>query len=94
MLAPLAFPNRCPLADARQVFEGDPTPGAFCLLNNPLGDHVINVFRKAGLFAAALLEQAAGRPRALLLEPLAYLAMALPQTVEVSAREGLALRRA
>ena len=41
--------SRCPVADALEVFDGDPAPGAFGLLDDPLADHVVLVLPEPGL---------------------------------------------
>jgi hypothetical protein len=44
--------NRCPLADVRQVFDGNPAPGACALPNDSLADPVVQVRRKARFLSA------------------------------------------
>ena len=56
----LVMPNRCPLADACQVFQGDAARGALgSLANEGVGDLVVLDASKAGLLARDMLERAA-----------------------------------
>jgi hypothetical protein len=52
--------NRYPIADTAQVFELDPTTGAFGYTDECLGDAVVDVPRVAGLLTAAFLQQPSG----------------------------------
>ena len=47
----LLFPNRYPVVDALQLFQGDAALGAFGLGNDLLQDAVIDVSSKASFFA-------------------------------------------
>lgn len=85
MLSPLALSNRCPLADTRQVFQGNGAIGAFGLLNNPPGDHVVHILRKAALLAFALSQQTPGGLGALALQSGSQSGVAFSQAVDVPA---------
>ena len=91
MLSPLAPSNRCPLANTRQVFQANSATGAFCLFNNPLGDHVVHILRETALFASACLEQPLGRFRTLLLKLGSQFRLAPTQVVDLCTRVGFAI---
>ena len=52
----LVFSGRYPVANSRQVFNGNPSPGAFSLRDDLLRDHVISVGTKTGLLAREFFE--------------------------------------
>src|SRR5690606_32247019 len=64
----LGATNRYPLADAAQVFEGNPACGVFRGSHDALANRVVGVRGKAALFARQFLEAAARRLRALALQ--------------------------
>ena len=66
-LARVLGPNRCPIADARQVFDGDPATGAFGQADDRLADAVV-------LVAAEVRLSLRRRRLSLLLRPLGPLA--------------------
>ncbi|HMN10687.1 MAG TPA: hypothetical protein PKD55_00005 [Bellilinea sp.] len=84
-LSPVRLTSRYPVADARQVLDGDPASGVFGALYKLLADAVVHVSGKAVFFAAALLEQAFSRLRALLLELRPQAGVAVTQAVQVGA---------
>lgn len=65
---PLLAPNRYPVTDTLEVFEGDPAPGVLRGLHDTLADAVVGVCLVALLLAGYLAELALGRPRPLALE--------------------------
>ncbi len=85
-LSPVRLASRYPAAAACQVFDGDPASGVFGALYKLLADAVVHVRREAGLFPAALPEQAFGRVRALLLKCCPQPCVAVAQAVQVGAR--------
>lgn len=64
----LPLPNRCPVTNARKVFEGDTASGAFGLGDDGLADAVVLLLSEPGFLASKLLE--------LFLGPLGPLALA------------------
>lgn len=54
---PLCFLDRYPLADARQIFEGNSASGVFRTLNKVFGYAMVNVFGEAPFLAAALCQE-------------------------------------
>lgn len=89
---PLASPDRCPLADARQVFDGDAAPGAFGLGDDVLRDHVVGVGTEAGLLAREFLKVTFRRFGADGLEHVAKTLMALARSLDGCAAVSLAVR--
>ncbi len=65
---PLSALNRNPFADTFEVFEGNATPGAFCLKHDRFADPVVDVSPKASLFTSDLPELPFGRSGFLPLE--------------------------
>lgn len=59
--SPLAFPNRCPFANVRQVFQPDAASGVFSLAHDYLADAVVHVRREACLFQSAALQKPLSR---------------------------------
>ena len=57
---PLLAPNRYPVTDALEVFEGDPAPGVLRGLHDTLADAVVGVSLVALLLAGYLAELALG----------------------------------
>ena len=57
----LASLNRCPLADALQILDGNPASGVFGLCYDTLADGVVHVGTETGLLARETLEMALGR---------------------------------
>jgi hypothetical protein len=67
--SPLAFAtNRCPTADAPEVFQRNAASGAFRRLHKGLADTVVHITRKAALPATAPLQEALGAACPFLLE--------------------------
>lgn len=56
----LFTPNRDPISDARQVFDGQSSVGAFSGSDDLLADVVVNPNGKAGLLAGQLLQEPLG----------------------------------
>jgi len=56
----LTTPKPCAVADAPQIFKGDPTTGAFGFGNEPFTDAMIHVAAKAGLPSPGLFNGPAG----------------------------------
>ena len=52
----LPLPNRCPVTNARKVFEGDTASGAFGLGDDGLADAVVLLLSEPGFLASKLLE--------------------------------------
>src|SRR5262245_5981397 len=52
----IAAPGRNPLADAREVFQGNPAPGALGGLDELLADDVVLVAAEAGFLASHPLQ--------------------------------------
>mgnify|MGYP006892193696 FL=1 len=82
---PLVALNSCPLADATQVFEGNPASGVFRLGDDALADRVVGVRGEATLLARQFLEAAARRLRALALQLGAQAAVAVAHVVHGAA---------
>ncbi len=61
----LAAPNRYPITNAAQFFQGDSAMGALRSFNNAFADRMVDSFGETGLFATTLLQEFAGRPGAL-----------------------------
>ena len=59
-LIPLAGPNRCPVTDARKIFEGDSLPGAFGLQNKFFGNDVVGITFETVFSSGYFLEAAFG----------------------------------
>lgn len=85
-LSPVRLPNRYPVADTRQVFNGDPTSGVFGALYKLLADTVVHISGKAVLFVAAPLEQTFGRLCTLLLKLGPQPCLTVAQAIQVGAR--------
>lgn len=92
MLPSLALLNSCSFPDTLQIFEGNTERVTLSLFNNPFGDGVIDLFRHARFFAAALLEQTAGGLSALALQFTAQFCVTFTQAVEMISRVSLAHR--
>src|ERR1700730_17101415 len=75
--SPLLAPSPYPFANPRQIFDGDPAPGAFSESNDLLTYHVVRVFGKARLFAGQFLQSTLGCAGLLALQFGAQPAMAL-----------------
>ena len=88
---PLAFSDRCPFADARQVFDGDSASGAFGLCDDLFRDAVVGVGTEAGLLAREFLEVAFRRLGADGLEHAAKTLLALTCGLDGGATVGLAI---
>lgn len=84
-LASLRAPSLYPVADARQIFEGNGASGALRLLYKLLTDGVIDVRHKARLPAGKPPDHAPGRLRSFGLEPLPLAVTALPDRDDVRA---------
>ena len=67
----LRLANRYPVADAAQVFQGDPAASVLSLFHNAFADRVVDVCGKATLLARQLLEATLRAARALALQLLA-----------------------
>src|SRR5450756_257541 len=59
--SPLAFPNREPLADSPEVFEGDAPRGVFGPSHQSLADSVVHVGLEASLSTTTGSKQSFGR---------------------------------
>ena len=79
----LLFPNRYPVVDALQLFQGDAALGAFGLGNDLLQDAVIHVSSEASFFATELFELPFGAARALLLQFRAQRTSAIANLVDL-----------
>ena len=78
--------NRCPLADASKLFEGQSARGAFGSLHELVGDLVILDLTKAGLLAREIRESASRTARATGLQLLAQAVVLLPHSLDVRPR--------
>jgi hypothetical protein len=87
----LLFPNRYPVVDALQLFQGDAALGAFGFGNDLLQDAVIHVSSKASFFATELFELPFGAARALLLQFRAQRTSAIANLVDLASRQLLAI---
>src|ERR1700728_2751518 len=87
----LLFPNRYPVVDALQLFQGDAALGALGLGNDLLQDAVIDVSSKASFFATELLELPFGAARDLLLQFRAQRTSAIANLVDLTSRQLLAI---
>src|SRR3984885_15210926 len=87
----LLFPNRYPVVDALQLFQGDSALGAFGFSSDLLQDAVIHVRSKASFFATELLELPSGAARALLLQFRAQRTSAIANLVDLPSRQLLAI---
>ena len=87
----LLFPNRYPVVDALQLFQGDAALGAFGLGNDLLQDAVIDVSSKTSFFATELFELPFGAARALLLQFRAQRTSAIANLVDLPSRQLLAI---
>ncbi len=63
--ASLRLAHRCPVADARQIFEGNAAPGVLGLRDRLFGDAVVDIRGKPMFLATTFLEQAVRRFRVL-----------------------------
>lgn len=91
MHRPLALSDRCPFADARQVFDGDSASGAFGLCDDLFRDAVVGVGTEAGLLAREFLEVAFRRLGADGLEHAAETLMLLTRGLDGCSTVGLAV---
>ena len=87
----LLFPNRYPVVDALQLFQGDAALGALGLGNDLLQDAVIDVSSKTSFFATELFELPFGAARALLLQSRAQRTSAIANIVDLASRQLLAI---
>ena len=78
--------NRDLVADARQVFQGNPAPRVLGFRHQPVGNAVVFVRGKPLFLATAFPEQALGRFGAFLLQPLTQFGMALTQAIDLAPR--------
>ena len=90
LLPALTFPNPYPVAYAGQIFECDTASGALSLINNSLGDYVVDVSGKALFFALAVFEKALSRLSAFGLKLRAKLGMAFTKAVDMVSGKGFA----
>jgi len=84
--SPLGAPNPDPREYPLEFFKGDSPGGALSSGYNMLAKTVVHVSGEAFLFARAGFEKTLGRLGTLLLEPLAELAVAIPQSVDLGSR--------
>ncbi len=89
--AALRLSNRCPVADARQVLDGDSTSGVFSLPHDLLADAMVEVGGKPPLLAPPLAQQAHGRLGSFLLEVPSQASMAATEIGVVGTAEGVAI---
>ncbi len=83
--------SRCPLADVRHVFDGNPAPGVCGLPNDSLADPVIQVGRKARFLPALGVQQSPGGFGPFPSEVAPKPSMATPEAGIVGAAERLAI---
>ena len=83
--------NRCPIADARQVFDGNSTSGVFGLPHDSLADPVVEIAGKPRLLEPARPQQALGRFGSLFLELAAKARVPFAKVGVVRAAERLSI---
>ena len=83
--------SRCPLADVRQVFDGNPAAGVCGLPNDSLADPVVQVGRKARFLPAPGVQQSPGGFGPFPLEVALKPSMAAPEAGIVGTAERLAI---
>lgn len=91
LAAPPRLLNRDPVANARQIFEGNPAPGALGFRHQLFRNPVVFILRKAVCRASPLLEEPLSRLDTLLLQPLTDLGRPFAQAMDWTARVGLAV---
>lgn len=89
--AALGLPNRCPLANALEVFKADTAIGVSGFPHDSLGDAMVHIGCEPALFQPAPLEKPQGRFGPLLLELSAQPVMAIAQARDMCAAERLAI---
>jgi hypothetical protein len=87
----LRFPSPYPLADARQLLDGNPASGAFGFLNNLFRNRMVDVLGKAKLFAGMVFQVSFGRLALYRLEVLSQLAMPVANVVHHRTAKFLAI---
>lgn len=92
VLPPLAMPNRYPVTDAAQVFQGDSASGAFSLCNKTLTDDMVDVAHKAFFLTGALLQETLTSLRALGLQLRPQFSVTFSQPIDLTARIVLPIR--
>lgn len=85
LAAALSLANRYPVADAREVFEGDSASGVLGFRDQLLADDVVHITSKSGFLPAALLEKTLGGLRSDTLETPSQGCVPLPQPVQMLA---------
>lgn len=88
----LALPDRCPLADVRQIFQRNPSRGALGLGDDAFRDDVVRVGTEAGLPARETFEVSFGRFRAGRLENGSKLLVPLSDFLDCRSRVRLPVR--
>ena len=83
--------NRYPQSDSLQIFKGYASEGVFCLLNNPLGDHMVNCCGESVFFFASFLEQTLGRFRFFALKSASDLSVSASHSVKFLSNPFLAI---
>src|SRR5262245_6463864 len=87
----LPLPNRGPLANPLEVFQGDSAIGAFGTRHDGLADDVVLMSSEPGFPARKLLEAFLGSPSSLTLESSPAPVVSLPDLLDRFARIGLAV---
>lgn len=91
-LASLRPSSPNPGAYVLQILQGNPSPGAFGLRNQSLGNGMVDIASEAAFLSLALLEEPFGRFGPLLLERGPEFSMPLTQAVQVPAGERFSIR--
>ncbi len=86
---PLSAPNRYPLADANQIFQGNCSICVFRFGNQHLTDAMIRVFGKPSFFARQSFQFSLGRPSSFGLQLAAQSLVSMTNVVDVAGRENL-----
>ncbi len=91
----LAAPNRYPVTNTAQVFQGDAASGVLRRSHDPFADRVVHIFGKAAFFSAEVVQSAPGAFRALALQPGPQAAVTVTHLVHRAAAVGrsIAVRR-
>ncbi len=90
-IARIATPSRDPFADAIEVFDGDPTTGAFGGVHDLLADHVVLVTAKSCFLVADTFHLLVGVFRSLASQPLPLSVVLLADLLDIGSRVVLAV---
>ena len=88
----LRLPNGCPVANTRQIFDGNAASGVFGLANDRLADHVIRVTMEIPFLASKFSEVSFGAPCPYRLQARSKLRDSRPNRERRLAREPFPIR--